>query len=126
MSSSNFHDATGGTAGSNSATVGYDLVTGRGSPYANLVVSSLQSAITSSSGSTSSSGTTSGGGGLHKGNPKNSPKAEFLQIAAAHSLAANNLLSSGNASPSLLFNPSGDSHDLWHSNHLYVGDVRVA
>lgn len=44
MSSSDFHDVTSGTSTgspSYSATVGYDLVTGRGTPYANLVVSDL-------------------------------------------------------------------------------------
>ncbi|MBI3860588.1 MAG: S53 family peptidase [Planctomycetia bacterium] len=44
MSSSNFRDiTTGGSTGSPaySATAGYDLVTGRGSPYANLVVRDL-------------------------------------------------------------------------------------
>jgi subtilase family serine protease len=125
MSSTNFHDISSGSAGSYTATAGYDLVTGRGSPYADRVVSSLLTVTGGSTGGTTSSGTTSGGGGQHKGKPKTSPKVELLQFAAAHSLVANPQ-SAANASPSLLFNPSGNSHDLWHSNHLYVGDVRVA
>lgn len=45
---SDFHDVTQGTAGSGrfsllSATAGYDLVTGRGTPYANLLVRDLVS-----------------------------------------------------------------------------------
>jgi hypothetical protein len=40
-SASDFHDITSGSNGGFSAGPGYDLVTGRGSPVANLVVSSL-------------------------------------------------------------------------------------
>lgn len=49
MSASNFHDTTGGTSSGSprySASGGYDLVTGRGSPYANLVVASLAGSST--------------------------------------------------------------------------------
>ncbi len=38
---SDFHDVTTGSNGAYSAGAGYDLVTGRGSPYANLIVDSL-------------------------------------------------------------------------------------
>jgi hypothetical protein len=41
MPGSNFHDVTTGGNGANSAGPGYDLVTGRGTPIANRVVSSL-------------------------------------------------------------------------------------
>jgi hypothetical protein len=43
MPQSNFHDITTGSNGSYSAGPGYDLVTGRGTPIANLVVDSLAS-----------------------------------------------------------------------------------
>ena len=51
-----FHDVTSGTSGSYSATTGYDLVTGWGSPSATLL-SSLTSAITSPTFSLSASPT---------------------------------------------------------------------
>jgi len=41
LPSSDFHDITSGSNGSYSAGPGYDLVTGRGSPYANLIVPAL-------------------------------------------------------------------------------------
>jgi subtilase family serine protease len=41
MSAGDFHDITSGSNGGYSARPGYDLVTGRGSPIANLVVGSL-------------------------------------------------------------------------------------
>jgi subtilase family serine protease len=41
LPSSDFHDVTSGSNGGYSATAGYDLVTGRGSPVANLVVAGL-------------------------------------------------------------------------------------
>src|SRR5262249_12652922 len=47
MSSGNFHDITSGSNGSYSATAGYDLVTGRGTPYANLVAAALLDASSS-------------------------------------------------------------------------------
>jgi hypothetical protein len=43
MPSSDFHDITTGSNGAYSAAPGYDLVTGRGTPIANLVVNSLVS-----------------------------------------------------------------------------------
>ncbi len=46
LSSSDFHDITTGSNG-NPARVGYDLVTGRGTPVANLVVADLVSGATS-------------------------------------------------------------------------------
>src|SRR5262249_61506816 len=45
LSSSDFHDVTGGRNGY-SASPGYDLVTGRGSPRANLVVRDLVGSTT--------------------------------------------------------------------------------
>jgi hypothetical protein len=41
MSSSYFHDITTGSNGAYTATAGYDLVTGRGTPYANLIATAL-------------------------------------------------------------------------------------
>ncbi len=41
LPASDFHDITVGSNGGFSASTGYDLVTGRGSPYANLVVAGL-------------------------------------------------------------------------------------
>jgi subtilase family serine protease len=127
MSSTNFHDVSSGSAGSYTATVGYDLVTGRGSPYADRVVSNLLTVTGGSSSGTggSTGGTTTTGG--HKGKTRLAPKVEFA-FAAAHSLVASDLQSAGNVSPSLWLDPSGDgsSRYLWHSNHLYVGHARVA
>jgi subtilase family serine protease len=60
VSANDFHDITSGTAGGNTAGVGYDLVTGRGSPLANLLVADLQ-AVAGTTGGTS--GGTSGGTG---------------------------------------------------------------
>ena len=54
MASSNFHDVTSGTSTGSprySAASGYDLVTGRGSPYANLVVASLVGSSTTTTNS---------------------------------------------------------------------------
>jgi subtilase family serine protease len=50
LSQSDFHDITTGSNGSYTAGPGYDLVTGRGTPYANLIVSALIGAPTSGSG----------------------------------------------------------------------------
>jgi hypothetical protein len=47
---SDFHDITSGSNGTYSAGTGYDLVTGRGTPYANLIASALIDAPTGSSG----------------------------------------------------------------------------
>ena len=44
LSASDFHDITSGSNGAYSAKAGYDEVTGRGSPYANLVVRDLVNA----------------------------------------------------------------------------------
>ncbi len=41
LPASDFHDVTGGGNGAVSARAGYDTITGRGSPYANRVVSGL-------------------------------------------------------------------------------------
>jgi hypothetical protein len=50
MPSTNFHDITSGTNGTFSAAVGYDLVTGRGTPMVALVVGSLDAfSVTSTS-----------------------------------------------------------------------------
>jgi subtilase family serine protease len=63
LPASDFHDITTGSNGY-AAGPGYDLVTGRGSPIANLVIPGL--AGVSGSGSTTSGGGTSGGGTSHK------------------------------------------------------------
>lgn len=44
LPSGSLHDVTGGTAGSNTAGAGYDLITGNGTPLADQVVNSLVSA----------------------------------------------------------------------------------
>jgi subtilase family serine protease len=59
LPSSDFNDVTSGSNGY-SATAGYDLVTGLGTPKANLVVSGLVADASSSSSSTSSSTSNSG------------------------------------------------------------------
>jgi subtilase family serine protease len=46
LPSSDFHDVTSGSNGGFSASTGYDLVTGRGSPIANLVVPALADSFT--------------------------------------------------------------------------------
>jgi subtilase family serine protease len=48
LPATDFHDITTGSNGAYSATTGYDLVTGRGTPYANLVVQGLVGSTTSS------------------------------------------------------------------------------
>src|SRR5205085_1243974 len=67
MPAANFHDITSGNNGY-AATAGYDLVTGRGTPKANLVVNYLVNTATSpppafasSSGGTGTSGGSAGG-----------------------------------------------------------------
>jgi hypothetical protein len=70
LSSSDFHDITSGSNGGYSAGPGYDNVTGRGSPYANLVIGGLVaygSTTGTEGGGTSGTGTgSSGGGGRHR------------------------------------------------------------
>lgn len=64
MPSTNFHDITSGRNAGYSAGPGYDLVTGLGSPYANLVIQSLVSykgtASSPATGTASPTGTGSG------------------------------------------------------------------
>jgi subtilase family serine protease len=132
LSSSDFHDVTSGTAGSYSAGVGYDLVTGRGSPFANLVIHDLLSVAGGSTGGTSggstggtTGGTTGGSTGGHHGKPKitSTPKiTPLVELAAGQNLALSQLQA---LQPAL---DSGDTahHELWQSNHLYVGHSRIA
>jgi subtilase family serine protease len=63
LPSSDFNDITGGSNGY-SATAGYDLVTGLGSPKANLVVSGLVADAVGSSSGTSGSGSSTSGSGV--------------------------------------------------------------
>ena len=99
MSAANFHDVTSGSTSNGSSTLtagaGYDLVSGRGSPYANLVVAGLvsYSGGGSSGGSTggSTGGTTgTGGSGSHKGKHSSAPKFDNgpLMDTSLDSLAA--------------------------------------
>jgi hypothetical protein len=71
-SQSDFHDITSGSNG-NSATVGYDLVTGRGTPRAQLIVNDLVRA------STPGGGTGGGGGGGSLGGGTGSSSPTFTQ-----------------------------------------------
>jgi subtilase family serine protease len=71
MSQSNFHDATSGSNGY-SAHSGYDLVTGRGSPVANLVIQSLANvgsgtspAVTTTTTTTTTTTSSGSTGGKH-------------------------------------------------------------
>ena len=64
--SSNFHDIVTGNNGYYSAGTGYDLVTGRGSPVADLLAATLAT-YTPSSTTTTSGGTTSGGSSSSSG-----------------------------------------------------------
>jgi subtilase family serine protease len=88
MSSANFHDITTGTTSNGSSTLnagsGYDLVTGRGTPFADLVVAGLVSYSGGGSsgggtggGSTGGSTGTGGGGGGHKGKHSTSTKIDL-------------------------------------------------
>jgi len=70
LPSSDFHDITSGNAGSYSAKAGYDLVTGRGSPIANLVIQGLASTtfsatVTPATKTSSSTGTSAPATGQH-------------------------------------------------------------
>jgi len=60
LASGDFHDITSGSDGAYKATVGYDVVTGRGTPIANLVVNGLIAATNPAT--TASSATTTAGG----------------------------------------------------------------
>jgi len=62
LPSSDFHDITSGSNGGYSAKAGYDEVTGRGTPIANLVINGLVS-YSSSSGSSGSGSSGSGSSG---------------------------------------------------------------
>jgi subtilase family serine protease len=62
---SNFHDIVSGSNGYYSAGAGYDLVTGRGSPVADLLASDLATYVPSAA--TTTGGTTSGGGSSSSG-----------------------------------------------------------
>src|SRR5207249_2488905 len=61
MPGTNFHDITSGNNGY-AATTGYDLVTGRGTPKANLVIGYLVNSAMSSLAVPSGGGGASGGG----------------------------------------------------------------
>ncbi|MGQ0633051.1 MAG: S53 family peptidase [Planctomycetaceae bacterium] len=128
MPGSNFHDVTSGTTTNGTitytASVGYDLITGRGSPRADLVVASLLNVQTNNttSGSTggSTGGTTSGGGGNttggkgggKKGGPKfNANVAANLQ-ASPNFEAGAELSQGAGIGPALLFTPSASHHEI--------------
>lgn len=69
---SNFHDIVSGNNGGYSASVGNDLVTGRGSPVADILAADLavytSASNTNSGGATSGGGSSSGGSGTSTGN----------------------------------------------------------
>jgi hypothetical protein len=71
LPSSDFHDITSGSNNGYSAAAGYDEVTGRGSPIANLVIQGLVNygspVSTTGGGNSGGSGTTSGGSGTTSG-----------------------------------------------------------
>jgi subtilase family serine protease len=62
VSANDFHDVTSGSAGGNTAGPGYDLVTGRGSPVANLLIADLLT-VTGTAGAASGPVTGSNIGG---------------------------------------------------------------
>lgn len=101
LPASDFHDITSGTAGSNTAGAGYDLVTGRGSPYANYVVRDLLTVAagtttTTTSGGTTSGGTTTGTGGSTKGGKGGGrPKVQHAFVDASDILVNNHLVQMG-------------------------------
>lgn len=90
MSSTNFHDITSGST-TYAAGTGYDLVTGRGSPYADRVVADLLNVVSSggstggstggTGGSTGGTGGSTGGGGSNKGGGKGKPKTHAEEFA---------------------------------------------
>ncbi len=62
LPSSDFHDVTSGSNGGYSAKAGYDLVTGLGTPIANLLVPALAGSSGTTSGGSGSGGSTGSGG----------------------------------------------------------------
>lgn len=114
---SDFHDITSGNNGY-SARVGYDLVTGRGSPLANLVIAGLVGSSTSGgsgSGGGSSGGGSSGGGNSGGGGTGSQPANDnFASGTSLSGQTANVTGSNLNATretgePSLAGTPGGAS-----------------
>jgi subtilase family serine protease len=100
LPSSDFHDITSGSNGYRAHT-GYDLVTGRGTPKANLVVSGLIGTVTTSatahSLSTPSGGSTTTSSGS-KAQPRVTPQDNSIQLlllSGMNSSAAVTLLATG-------------------------------
>src|SRR5262249_1378315 len=127
--SSDFHDITSGTAGSYTATAGYDLITGRGTPFANLVVNDLLSPASWSGSSGGTSGGTTGGtsSGGKQGKPKVTSAPKFVGVAkvgAGQNRAMSQLPQFSDAW--LDGSPDAGHHQLWQHNHLYIGNTRIA
>jgi subtilase family serine protease len=103
---SDFHDITSGSNGSYSAGAGYDLVTGRGSAYANLIVSALVGAPVTGTGNPPPTGT---------GNPPptgtgNPPPTGTGPKAAAPASASPNPITGTTTNLSILgSDPAGES-----------------
>ncbi len=82
LPASDFHDVTSGSNGGYSAGAGYDLVTGRGSPLANLVVAGLVG------GTTSTPPPSSGGSRHHHRSGRRLQRPRGLALFRVHRLAA--------------------------------------
>lgn len=115
LSASDFHDITTGSNGAYKATVGYDVVTGRGTPIANLIVRDLIAATNPSTTATVSVVTVSaksvtsaaegggatavGAGGSNSGSSGNTTATANTDTGSADSnLAANTLDAFGTGS----------------------------
>jgi len=99
LPSTDFHDITSGSNGY-SATTGYDLASGRGSPIANLVVSGLVAYSGSTSFTQSApTSTTRGGGGFGWGGFSGFG-GDFFDVPAGGQSAAAGGSAAGNASTS--------------------------
>ena len=109
MPSTNFHDITSGSNGTYSATTGYDLVTGRGTPIVSSIVgyfdnaSLAQIAVVSTSPAATSSVAV----------PMTSLTVEFNEAYAASSISTSNLtLSEGSVTGFTLINPTTVTYSL--------------
>ena len=121
MPSSDFHDITSGSNGAYSAGTGYDLVTGKGTPVANLVVNSLVSYDAWTPVNLSSSynrngltwgGTTITGGGIDGNNDALEGYYNFAWQGATVPLGTVNALDVVSAQGQTITLPAGQYSDL--------------
>ncbi|HET6328177.1 MAG TPA: hypothetical protein VFG04_26065 [Planctomycetaceae bacterium] len=145
LPSTDFHDITVGNNGTYSAGTGYDLVTGRGTPIANLVVPALAGygttapsvsapATASVAENTPFSFSTSGGNGISTTDPFSAGNVDSLTLSAAHGTVTlsttTGLIFTSGTNSSATFTVSGTIANLnadlsngvsYQPNNLYVG-----